>query len=134
VARGLAQLVRARAGFRCEYCLMSDQSDAWPLEFDHVIAQNHGGGATAENLALACFYCNNFKGPNLSGIDPATGDVATLFNPRCQNWRRHFHFDGPVLIGRTAAGRATIATLRINSMDRIGQRLRLIQDGAFVST
>jgi hypothetical protein len=110
---------------------MPQESDAWPLEFDHVIAQFHGGLTTRDNLALACFYVNNSKGPNLAGIDPATKQVAFLFNPRRQQWRRHFRYDGPVLVGRTAAGRATVATLRINSMDRMGQRLRLIQDGVF---
>ncbi len=129
--RALAESVRARAGLRCEYCLMPEAADEWPLEFDHVIAQYHGGPTTADNLALACFYCNNFKGPNLAGIDPATGNVTALFHPRRQNWRRHFRYDGPTLIGRTAAGRATVVTLRINAMDRIGQRLSLIGDGRF---
>jgi hypothetical protein len=131
VDRAFAELVRARAGLRCEYCLVPQEADAWPLEFDHVIAQYHGGATTADNLALACFYCNNWKGPNLAGIDPVTERVAILFHPRRQQWRRHFRYDGPILIGRTAAGRATVATLRINAMARIGQRLRWIQEGTF---
>jgi hypothetical protein len=130
VERALAELVRTRAGLRCEYCLMP-QEDAWPLEFDHVIAQYHGGPTTADNLALACFYCNNSKGPNLSGIDRTTQRAAFLFHPRRQQWRRHFRYDGPILIGRTLAGRATVATQQIYAMVRIGQRLRWIQDGTF---
>ena len=31
-------------------------------EIDHVIAEQHRGPATPENLALACFHCNNHKG------------------------------------------------------------------------
>lgn len=132
--QALAESVRVRAAYRCEYCLMRQESDSWPLEFDHIIAQFHGGLTIRDNLAFACFYDNNFKGTNLSGIDPATKQIAALFNPRRQLWRRHFRYEGPVLVGRTAAGRATVATLRINSMDRIGQRLRLIRDGAFQTT
>jgi hypothetical protein len=131
VERALADLVRERAALRCEYCLMPQEADAWPLEFDHVIAQFHGGATTADNLALACFYCNNSKGTNLAGIDRATQWAAFLFHPRRQQWRRHFRYDGPILIGRTSAGRATVATLRINTMVRIGQRLRWIRDGTF---
>jgi hypothetical protein len=134
VERALAELVRARAGLRCDYCLMPQEADAWALEFDHVIAQYHGGATTADNLALACFYCNNFKGTNLAGIDPRTHRAAFLFHPRRQRWRRHFRYDGPALIGRTAPGCATVATLRINSMDRIGQRLRWIAEGVFRTT
>jgi hypothetical protein len=30
---------------------------------------NKGRGEAA-NLALSCFYCNSFKGPNIAGVDP----------------------------------------------------------------
>ena len=37
-----------------------------------------------------------------------------LFNPRRQKWDRHFRWDGPLLVGRTAIGRTTIRVLQIN--------------------
>jgi hypothetical protein len=43
-----------------------------------------------DNLALACFFCNRYKGPNLSGFDPATGALTQLFDPRSQIWADHF--------------------------------------------
>jgi hypothetical protein len=134
VDRALAEFVRARAGFRCEYCLVPQEFEMWSMEIDHVIAQSHGGQTTADNLALACFFCNSFKGPNLAGIDSVTGRAVLLFHPRRQQWRRHFRYDGPILIGRSAAARATIATLRMNVLDRIGQRRRLISEGVFRTT
>jgi len=113
---------------------MPQAAEVWSLEFDHVIAQSHGGPTTADNLALACFYCNNHKGTNLAGIDPDSRKIVVLFNPRRQQWRRHFRYDGPVLIGRTAAGHTTAAALRINSMVRIGQRRGWIAEGLFRTT
>jgi hypothetical protein len=93
---------------------MPQAYDDGSFEFDHIIAVSHGGVTAASNICLACFSCNSFKGPNLSGVDEKTGKVVPLFHPRRQKWRRHFQWDGPRLIGRTAPGRATIATLRIN--------------------
>jgi len=85
----------------------------------------------ASNLALSCFACNHHKGPNLGGIDPKTGRRAWLFHPRRHKWSRHFRWDGPVLVGRTATGRATIAVLGINAPHRIAQRAEWIEEGIF---
>jgi hypothetical protein len=82
-------------------------------------------------LALACHHDNEHKGPNLSGIDPKTGTVVRLFNPRRQSWSRHFRFDGPKIVGRTQCGRATVAALALNARDRVDLRAELIADGVF---
>lgn len=129
--RGLQRLVWNRANGCCEYCQLPQDFDPIPFEFDHVIALSHAGGTRAENLALACFLDNSYKGTNLAGIDPRTNRITPLFNPRRQNWRRHFLWDGPALVGRTACGRATIAVLRINLPHRIAQRATLIAEGVF---
>ncbi len=78
-----------------------------------------------------CHFCNSHKGPNLAGIDPATGKLVVLFNPRSQKWGRHFRWDGPHLIGRTAIGRATIVVLAMNGLVRVALRAALIADGLF---
>jgi hypothetical protein len=57
--------------------------------------------------------------------------IVPLFNPRRHSGRRHFRWDGPVLIGRTAVGRGTVATLRINLDHRIAYRQALIDEGVF---
>jgi hypothetical protein len=110
---------------------MPQAYDEIPFEIDHVIAEQHGGKTIASNLALACFADNHHKGPNLSGIDPKTRKRTWLFNPRRHKWDRHFWWDGPMLVGRTAVGRATIAVLGINFDYRVRQRTQLIAEGVF---
>lgn len=127
----LAELVWERARARCEYCLIPQAYVAFPFEIDHVIAQQHGGKTVASNLALACFADNHHKGPNLAGIDPRSRRRTWLFNPRRQSWNKHFRWDGPVLIGRTAIGRATIAALAMNLPHRVAQREPLMAEGVY---
>ena len=127
----LAAFVRKRAHQCCEYCRMPQVYDELPFEIDHVVAEQHGGKTVASNLALACFADNHHKGPNLAGIDPRTRKRAWLFNPRRHKWDRHFRWDGPILVGRTAVGRATMAVLGINLAHRVRQRAQLIAEGVF---
>ena len=82
-------------------------------------------------MQSVCVLCNSYKGPNIAGIDPDTGRLTSLFHPRRQQWKRHFRWDGPVLLGRTAIGRATIAVLMINHSDAIAAREALIEEGFF---
>jgi hypothetical protein len=95
------------------------------------VAEKHGGKWEIDNLAPSCFYCNSYKGPNLAGIDPATGKVTRLFHPRRDVWDRHFRWRGPELKGRTAIGRATIGVLNINAPAHIAKREALIAEGVF---
>lgn len=112
----LARVVRRRANEACEYCRLAVTSADLGFEIDHIIA-------------LACFYCNSFKGPNLSGIDPRTRRITRLYHPRRHKWDYHFAWDGPILVGRTAIGRATIQVLRINDPTAVEHR-RLLLDEA----
>jgi hypothetical protein len=127
----LVELVWQRAGGRCEYCQVHHEQDELHFEVDHIIARKHRGPTRGGNLCLACFACNNHKGPNLSGIDPNTGKIVQLFNPRRHSWHRHFRWDGPVLVGRTAIGRATVIVLEINLDYRVDLRQGLIDEGIF---
>jgi hypothetical protein len=61
----LIQLVRQRAGGRCEYCRLPQAASGVPFEIDHILARHHKGRSVARNLADACIYCNGYKGPNL---------------------------------------------------------------------
>jgi hypothetical protein len=130
----LEQRVRHRAHDRCEYCQMPQRFDELLFEMEHIVAEQHGGKSVPRNLALACFYCNRHKGPNLGGIDPRTRKRAWLFHPRQQTWARHFRWRGPILVGRTSAGRATIAVLAINLPHRVRHRAQLIEEGVFPPT
>src|SRR5205807_2289790 len=103
----LQELVWERAVRRCEYCRMLQDHDDTLFQIDHIIAVCHGGPTRPGNLALACFLCNSFKGPNLSGVDPTTRRIVPLYNPRRHKWARHFRWNGGELIGSTPQGRAT---------------------------
>jgi hypothetical protein len=127
----LERLVWRRAQRICEYCPMPQDYDVLPFQIDHILALKHGGLTVARNLALACFFCNNRKGPNIAGRDPLTGRIVRLFHPRRDQWLQHFQWDGPRLAGRTPIGRATIAVLEINLPHRIALRQSLIEEGVF---
>ena len=127
--RALEDLVWSRANVVCEYCLMPQRCDDLPFEIDHIVAQSHGGQTRPGNLALSCFTCNRFKGPNLAGMDPQTSRLAKLFHPRRHTWSRHFHWQGATLIGRTPEGRATIRVLHINDFLRVRLRTQLVSEG-----
>ena len=71
----LHRLVRDRSGGRCEYCRLPEAESLVAFEIEHIIPRKHRGRTVAGNLAWACIYCNGYKGPNLSGRDPATGKI-----------------------------------------------------------
>jgi hypothetical protein len=127
--RQLVNQVRQRAGRRCEYCHMPGAYDPLPFQFDHIIAEQHGGTTVSDNLAWCCLHCNKHKGPNIAGFDPLTGQLIPLFHPRHQRWKRHFAWDGPILLGRTRIARATIRVLAINDPDAVAFRAELMDEG-----
>jgi hypothetical protein len=114
-----------------EYCRMPQAFDPTPFEIDHIISEKHKGLTVAGNLCLSCFYRNSFKGSDISGLDAITGKLTPLFNPRRQQWSRHFRWEGATLAGRTASGRVTIELLKINDAFRIEFRENLMAEGLF---
>lgn len=129
VSKALDQMVRLRARDRCEYC-RAPQS-ASPLRFwiDHIIALQHLGSTSLDNLALSCPFCNRHKGPNLGGIDPISQNYAPLFNPRHDAWDEHFHFSGVQIVGDSARGRVTVQVLALNHTIQLLVRRALLSEG-----
>jgi len=122
--------VRRRAGGRCEYCLLPQECFDVSHHIEHIVARQHGGSDGTNNLALACQLCNLHKGPNLAGIDPASGEVAVLFHPRKDLWTAHFRFLAAVIEGVTPTGRATAHVLAMNGEIQLELRLALLASGA----
>lgn len=110
---------------------MPEDFDYGTFGVDHIIARKHGGPTVSENLYLSCYYCNTFKGSDIATLDPKFRRLTPLFNPRRQLWSRHFQWDDALIVGRTAAGRATILLLRINDPFRVRLRETLIDEGMF---
>ena len=67
----------------------------------------------------------------MASIDPETGDVVPLFNPRTEKWLDHLRLDGARLNGLTPKGRVTAELLRFNSYKRIVERGELLATGEF---
>jgi HNH endonuclease len=117
--------VCGRAGNRCEYCRIHQQHYSITFHVEHIVAQQHHGSNDEANLALACHFCNRHKGPNLAGMDPTTGELTRLFNPRIDTWDQHFQIQAGRIIGLTPVGRTTAYVLNMNRPDRVRVRLEL---------
>ena len=127
------EVVRSRAGGRCEYCRLPDVAAEWPFLTDHIIARKHLGSDALGHLAYACAHCNLHKGTDFRGIDRIgrRKKVVALFDPRRHRWDYHFRWDGPVLAGKTAIGRVTIQVLNMNDSLVVDNRAALIEAGLF---
>src|SRR6476661_5995281 len=93
ISAALRRQVRERARERCEYCLLAEVQAFFPHENDNIISQKHGCSTVLENLALACFDCNRFKGSDIASVDPTSKTLTPLFNPRLQRWDEHFQLE-----------------------------------------
>ena len=125
ISATLRRYIEERASYCCEYCLLGISLSFFPHEVDHIIALKHGGTTDADNLALACWRCNRYKGTDLGSFDPQTSAFSFLFNPRTQNWPEHFTLDDDALIiGLTPEGRTTVNLLQLNSDERLVERRR----------
>lgn len=112
----IRDLVRQRAGGKCEYCHTLERWQYVPFTVDHVVPLAEGGSDDPGNLALACFHCNRRKADRLTALDPDSGVEVPLFNPRQDDWSEHFTWsaDGLSIVGLTAVARATVEALELN--------------------
>lgn len=131
IPQPLRQLVFKRAQGRCEYCLLHEDDTPFTHQVDHLLPLKHGGQTVSDNLALACLECNRYKGSDLATVDPKTGEITLVFNPRLHSWQEHFLLEASRIVGRTAIGRATVTLLRLNDHKRIIQRQVLIETGRY---
>ncbi len=117
ISDAVRQQVYEKANHRCEYCQTSRRLIGMPLVLDHIIPKSAGGSDERNNLAAACYRCNEFKWAKTHAIDPATGELVPLFHPRQQRWFEHFTWTngGTHIAGLTPTGRATVVALRLNN-------------------
>lgn len=123
------QWVRQRASARCEYCRLPDFAfEPEDFHVEHIIARKHGGSDDSDNLAWACIFCNLYKGPNLSSLDPDTGELTRLFHPRRDRWEEHFQMSGARIVGLTPVGRTTCWLLEMNAAILTSLRASLMHE------
>ena len=127
----LRQQVAEDAGNRCGYCLLDEVLSGVSLAVDHILPLSVSGKNERKNLWLACRSCNEFKGSKTHAEDPATGQLAPLFNPRLQEWNAHFRWseDKTEIEGLTSTGRATVDAIRLNRPALVHSRRRWISVG-----
>lgn len=134
ISAELRALVTRRADGLCEYCLVHSNDLFVGCHVDHIISEKHGGQTTAENLALACAFCNRAKGSDIGSMSGTSGQFVRLFNPRKDAWSEHFRLVGVRLEWRTAIGEATVKILKLNDAARIQEREALREYGKYPGT
>lgn len=124
-------MVAQRAHFCCEYCLSQVKYSPDYFSMEHIIPTIKGGSDHLYNLAYACLACNNHKYAHISAIDPVSGVLSSLYNPRSDAWEHHFCWsdDYSILTGLTPTGRATVEKLQLNRPSLINLRLVLAAIG-----
>ena len=107
------ELVRMRAGNRCEYCLLRQEQTGLAHHVEHITAKQHGGPDDPENLALACNRCNACKGPNLTGIDVETS-LSSRSSTHAGTYGQSTSSSKEPHRREDARGRATVLVLEMN--------------------
>jgi hypothetical protein len=126
------EIVRQQADDCCEYCRLPEGNGVISFHVDHIIAIKHGGQDEIDNLCLACYQCNAYKGSDIAGFDPATGGLSRLYHPRQQLWDEHFQLKvDATIVALTPEGRTTAHLLRFNEESRIQNRQFLIEIGLY---
>ena len=105
-----------RAKHCCEYCISQQKYSPDYFSVEHVIPRVKKGNDALYNLTYSCLACNNHKFTATEAIDPVSGSLCPLYNPRLDRWEDHFCWsaDYSQLLGITPTGRATIEKLRLN--------------------
>jgi hypothetical protein len=129
VPEALRTQVRERARNRCEYCGLPQNQVIVAFHAEHIIAEQHNGPTTLDNLAWSCLHCNLAKGPSIASYDRETGELTPLYHTRQHNWDEHFELVEGEIYGKTAIGRVTVNILNFNSKQRVDLRHELVAAG-----
>ena len=125
VSKVARQLVRQRANFQCEYCLLNEKRSFIGFEVDHIISRKHRGSNDPNNLACSCGDCNRNKGTDIASIDWNNNNQITRFyNPRLDLWAEHFRLSNTVVESLTSIGEVTVTIFRFNDQIRLTNRGR----------
>ena len=126
----LRRRVTARARRACEYCLIHQDDTFTGCHVDHIVSEKHGGLTESENLALACTFCNLYKGSDLCSL-ASSGKLVRFYHPRTDIWAEHFALTDATIEPLTSIGEVTARILRFNHPDRLLERQSLIDAGLY---
>lgn len=133
IAETTYELVARDANLQCGYCQAPQRVLPYRLEIEHLLPVSLGGSDERDNLWLSCHKCNKLRSNRLQALDPHTQLLVPIYNPRQQNWETNFAWanGGLQIVGKTATGRATIATLELNDSFHQSARSVWILAGLF---
>jgi hypothetical protein len=131
VSTELRRLIAARASYLCEYCLIHEEDTYFGCHVDHIISEKHGGQTSLDNLAYACAFCNRAKGSDIGSIVWTTGQFSRFFNPRLDQWGKHFVINQATINALTEIGEVTARILNFNHNDRLLERRTLYETGKY---
>jgi len=84
-----------------------------------------------DNLAFACMLCNQRKGTDIASVDPATGNVISLFHPRVINGLIISALLREFIEPISRIGFLTIRLLQLNTVERQREREMLQRLGSY---
>ncbi|MEM9887408.1 MAG: HNH endonuclease signature motif containing protein [Bacteroidota bacterium] len=122
VPKATRRLVIKRAFLLCEYCLLHESQSYLGHEIDHIKSIKHGGDNQADNLAYACYYCNQYKGSDIGTALPPSEEYVRFYHPRKDKWKVHFELGGSLIVPLTKQSQATVKILKLNHPDRLIER------------
>jgi len=132
IPEALRRLVTERAGGRRAYCRLHEDDTFFIHEVDHIYAEKHGGPTVEGNLCIACADCNRHKGSDICSLDVETGAVVALYHPLRNRWTANFQLaDTGVIEPLTIQGSVTARLLRVNRLNLVAERARLIALGHY---
>lgn len=133
IAPETRRIVAARAHHVCEYCLLAEADAFFKFQIEHIVSRKHGGSSELENLALACIFCNRYKGSDIATLNPETNELVQFYDPRAMRWREHFRLRHVFIEPLTEIGEATVRILQMNHDDQILERRVLYRRGRYPS-
>lgn len=133
ISSEIRQIIAVRAQHVCEYCLLAEEDAFFKFQIEHIISRKHGGSTELENLALACVFCNRYKGSDIASLIPVTRELVRFYNPRTMRWREHFRLKEVIIEALTEIGEATVRILQMNHDDQILERQVLHRRGRYPS-
>lgn len=123
--------IAERANHCCEYCLSQAAYSPDYFSAEHTAPLADFGKDDVENIAYSCQSCNNHKYIFTNAVDPLTGTISPLFNPRQHVWAEHFIWadNFSILEGISPTGRCTIERLKLNRVSVVNLRVLLVSVG-----
>ncbi len=116
--------LRARFGFRCGYCGVSEVFAGALLHCDHFHPTSRGGQDNASNWIYCCVACNGFKG----AYWPRDQSDFSPLHPLRDDFSLHIREENGTLLGFSPRGHFHIELLHLNRAPLVRHRQKLADD------